>query len=110
MADMPDYPEWDDRDHDDFNLVLPFVSVESVGGPYHDSSFTAGFQVGEICGELKTRNIVATTYLILSPLHVQADLIGMKYGYKSDILHDDGEWTQIGFTRIDDWTIGESNG
>lgn len=101
MTAVPELPEWDDRDEEMRTLSMPFVCVESVGGPYHDGSFVAGFQLGEISEALRTRMIAATTYLILTPLQRQADLIGMKFGYTSDILIEDDEWTQIGFTRVD---------
>ena len=98
MSDTPEPPEWDDREYE---LVMPFVSVSSKGGPYSDESFTAGFQAGEISGKLSERVILATTFLIYSELISQVDLIAMRYGYSMEVLHREDPWAQVGVTRID---------
>lgn len=38
---MPDEP-------DEYALVMPFTVVASVGGPYDDDAFAAGFTAGRI--------------------------------------------------------------
>lgn len=100
---MPDKPEWDDRDGECFELVMPFLNVVSKGGKYEDESFTAGWQMGEIMASLKERHIAAATYLVFSELVEQVDLIAMKYGYAFDILHNDGTWAQVGVTRNNEY-------
>lgn len=99
--EVPERPEWDDRDEETFNLLMPFLPVESTGGPYEDTAFVAGYQAGQIDGQLVNKHIAATTYLVFSRLIGQIDLIAMRHGYKFDILHDDGTWAQIGVTRLD---------
>lgn len=98
---MPEKPEWDDRDEQQYDLVMPFLNVVSRGGKYEDEPFTAGWQMGEIMSALRERRIAATSYLVFSDLAEQVDLIAMKYDYTTDILHDDGTWAQIGVTRND---------
>jgi hypothetical protein len=41
---MPEKPEWDDRDEQQYDLVMPFLNVVSRGGKYEDEPFTAGWQ------------------------------------------------------------------
>lgn len=100
---IPDRPEWDDRDEITYRLVMPFTEVRSEGGPYDDLSFVAGFQMGQIDGKLTSmgqNSIAAATFLVFSQLKHQVDLIAMKHNYTSEVLHDDGEWAQIGVTRV----------
>ena len=98
----PEQPEWDDRQFK-FELLMPFLAVESKGGPYDDQAFTAGYQMGNINGLLEDRRIAATTFIIYQPLKEQADLIAMRFGYTMEVLHDDSEeWMQVGYTRIED--------
>lgn len=98
--DLPDGPEWDDRDEERFALVLPFIQVVSEGGLYDDLSFAAGFQMGEISGKLCNRELLVGTFLIYSTLIRQVDLIAMRYNYATEVLHDDDTWCQIGITRV----------
>lgn len=100
MTDLPENPEWDDRDGER-ELSLPFVCTKTEGGQYEDLSFVAGYQVGEISGQLFHRAIVVGTYLVYSDLCKQLDLVAMKHGYVFDVLNDDGVWAQVGFTRIE---------
>lgn len=95
----PERPEWDDRPEDHPSLILPFVAVVSEGGQYDDHGFTAGHQVGIIDGQLGSRLVAATTYLIYRDLVKQVDLIAMRHGYSCEVLNEDEEWVQVGFTR-----------
>lgn len=102
MSGIPERPDWDDRDEETFGLVMPFVAVVSKGGPYDDPSFVAGYQAGEINGKLESRRIAAATFLIYTTLIEQVDLIAMRHGYTSEVLHRDETWCQIGVTRNDE--------
>lgn len=82
-------------------LILPFKVVRGSGGRYCAVSFTAGFQCGEISSLLAPRTILATTKLIYRDLIEQCDLIAMQHGYSSEVLQQDSDWAQIGFTRND---------
>ena len=90
--------EYDDRERHE--LVMPFVVCSSVGGPYEDDAFVAGFSAGIIDTKLSTREIAATTGLFRTDLTPQIDLIAMRYGYHVDLLAEpeDG-WSHLGFTR-----------
>lgn len=92
--------EYDDREP--MSLVLPFVCVASVGGPYADEAFAAGWQAGTIAAKLADRRIAVMTEMVRTPLVEQLDLVAMDAGYSTDTLDvlDDG-WTHLGFTRVD---------
>lgn len=93
--------EYDDRGHHVDELVMPFTVVASVGGPYDDEAFAAGWAAGALDAELSTRTIAATTELIRTALIPQLDLIAMRYGYRLDVLIHQPAWSHIGFTRED---------
>ena len=95
MTDMPE----DDGEVDGRSLVMPFVVVESRGGPYADSAFVAGYECGWLDALLHSikpsgSSIQRWVYPALLP---QLDLIAMKHGMRVDVLeHDEsGEWTSI---------------
>lgn len=86
-----------------FSLVIPFTCVESVGGPYNDAAFAAGFDCGVIDGKLAAglddhEELPAT---VRTGLVGQLDLIAMRHGC---ILTTTGptrevdEWTHVTFT------------
>ena len=92
--------EYDDRERN-MELVLPFKCVRSVGGPYDDEAFVAGFAVGRLDGRLEPRTIVAMIDLFYEALVAQVDLVAMSHGYAADVLHVEDGWAHVGFTRSD---------
>lgn len=97
--------EYDDRDHSD-ELVMPFICVQSAGGPYDDRSFVAGFQLGGVQRALQIAGTLACTVLLYTEAVRQADLIAMAEGFKMDVLSvtSDG-WTHVGFTKVPDISV-----
>lgn len=100
-----------DYDHDGdggFELVLPFVSCASKGGPYDDKAFTAGFQAGRLDQRLavaaaaQINALSATVYTELLP---QVDLIAMNNGYTAKSVPCGPpyeSWSVAEFNRVAD--------
>lgn len=64
----------------EYELVMPFISCASRGGPYDDDAFVAGFQTGAVDALLAaglTPPPGRPYYKVLLP---QLDLIAMRYG------------------------------
>lgn len=86
---------------DQFEAVMPFICVESAGGPHNDRAFCAGYQMGEIDGQLSFRIYQRKAYQIYVELTAQADLVGMMHGYTCEVLSTDAEWAHIEFTKTE---------
>jgi hypothetical protein len=102
----------------DYEMVMPFVTVTSKGGPHDDDSYVAGFEVGEIHGELRTvHNFCGAlgsdkpSLTIAKTVHTanleQLDLVAMAHGFTMRTVGDQPgevasifeEWTHVEFTR-----------
>lgn len=72
-------------DNDDaYALVMPFVTVMSVGGPHEDAAYTAGYQMGMLAVSLRVMRDMGgdpTITLIHRSNLPQADLIAMNNGF-----------------------------
>lgn len=78
----------------EYALVMPFVVCQSVGGPYDDDAFVAGYQAGQIDAALKAGTAGDLSLTVRTDLLPQLDLIAMRHGY---IMTTDS-------TEIDEWT------
>lgn len=80
-------------------LVMPFVVVESTGGPYADAAFVAGYECGWIDAMLYALRPAGASLQrwVYPALLAQIDLIAMKHEMKMSVLeHDEsGEWVSI---------------
>lgn len=90
----------------EFELMLPFVVTRSHGGPYDDSSYVAGFELGQICGMLpyvdEMERPVHTTNLPC------LDLAAMREGFEITSREEiDDTWTQVKFERIGEGVVIE---
>jgi hypothetical protein len=93
----------------EFGLVMPFVTVQSKGGPHDDDSYVAGFQMGGLDANLKVAKTVSHSVLglIRAENRDQADLIAMKHGFNMRITTDTGTgWLGIVFTNADEVSEG----
>jgi len=91
----------------EYELFMPFIVVESQGGPYPDEAFVVGYELGLLDQELQTLAGVGPTRCGAVPtgryLHTlgvpQADLIAMRNGYTIDTSegHSDSTWTWVEF-------------
>jgi hypothetical protein len=84
-----------------FGMVMPFMCVESVGGPYADGPFVAGVTLGAIDRTLNPAPAQLEWY-VPTRLVSQLDLSAMRYGWRMEAEpwdeHPD-EWTFVRFTR-----------
>jgi hypothetical protein len=73
---------------DDGNLCLamPLVAAQSEGGPFEDTAFVAGWQIGGIDTTLKVGAAIgmtqSTPILVDKLLAKQLDLVALKHGYQ----------------------------
>ena len=99
-----------DQDDHDLELVIPFVIVESKGGPYQDESFVAGYQVGQIATQLEVTAAIGAPSLELPIVRrailPQLELHAMHHGFpvltvsEPTAAHIGGdEWCSVSFAR-----------
>ncbi len=85
-------------------LVMPFVTVQSVGGPHEDDAYVAGYQMGQLWVRLATAaaNELEFGHLtILAASRTQADLIAMHHGFTAEFGEFEGtsEYVDMSVTR-----------
>lgn len=91
--------EMSDGEHA-MELVMPFTCVTSVGGPYDDRAFAAGFQAGQIDRSLAAIAAVEGQGMyditVRTDLAPQLDLIAMRHGFTTDAEQDAAwpEWSR----------------
>lgn len=93
----------DDEEQVSHEMVMPFVSVASKGGPFDDAAFTAGYEMGlldAVLGHAYTFGLVDRT--LRAENRAQADLIAMRHGWRArfTVLESD-EWVGAEFLRLD---------
>lgn len=88
--------EYDDRE---LELALPFLCVQSKGGPFDDDSFVSGIQFGMLMSKLDNEHLMATTEMVHEALVPTLDLLAMKEGFVMTVLHETDGWAHVGFTR-----------
>lgn len=79
----------DDEDEDStrYGLVMPFLPVQSKGGPYDDAAFVAGYQMGLLDAQLGG-SIYDQGRAVYAALREQADLIAMRHGYIAEFTNE----------------------
>lgn len=84
-------------DDTEFGLLMPFVVVESKGGPYVDDAYVAGFEAGRIDGQLNVGPRRLTTLAHVGNLP-QLDLLAMNQGYAMTSVEPEGDgWATVTF-------------
>lgn len=83
----------------EFELVMPFVTVASAGGPHDDDAYTAGWQMGSLDAALASSVANRWHDSIRSDCRGQADLIAMKHGWAAEFEDSDGGWLHMTLTR-----------
>lgn len=88
---------------DEAELVMPFVTVASVGGPHDDASYAAGWSMGVLDTLIQSVASagVVDGLLVAAENRQQADLIAMRHGWQASFTEsDDGpEWLYMTLTR-----------
>jgi hypothetical protein len=83
----------------EYGLVMPFVSVASVGGPHDDQAYVAGWEMGMLDAELRYARPPLLDRVIHRSNCRQVDLIAMKYGYSSRVEDYDQQWSYLSLTQ-----------
>lgn len=74
----------DDEHESEYRLLMPFVVVQSVGGPYDDASYVAGWNLGYLDARLQFSPRQPVEVTINTSNRPQVDLVAMKHGYTLD--------------------------
>lgn len=83
------------------DLVMPFVTVASRGGPHDDNSYAAGYEMGTLDTFLKECHPATHSQNILTASKPQADLIAMHHGYKAEFtVTMQEEWTWLTLWKV----------
>lgn len=83
-----------------YEMVMPFVTVTSKGGPHEDEPYTAGWEMGGLYGRLEFSAVrYPFTQTIRTDSVPQADLIAMKFGYHmtASMSEEVPEWSLVLF-------------
>jgi hypothetical protein len=84
------------------DLVMPFVTVKSVGGVHEDSAYAAGWEMAQLNERLRLLGEKRVRATIRRENAPQADLIAMRYGYTgSTHATDADEWVELRLRRLD---------
>jgi hypothetical protein len=97
-------------DHEDYELLVPFVACSDHGGPFEPIPYTAGFEMGKFWQQCETMRSIgrpSMRCLIRRDNKAQADLIAMHFGMEclDEPIDDEfSEWLPIifGYDIIDD--------
>ena len=85
-----------DEDESGWVLVMPFVTVTSVGGPHDDDAYVAGWEMGKLDAFLEHTKPQSLAQTVRSDNVAQADLVAMRHGYTMTVEDSMVEgWTNI---------------
>jgi len=90
-----------DEQEPEYDLVMPFVTVASKGGPHDDESYVAGYAMGLLDARLSEGG-EAGPEVVRETCVAQADLLALKHGYtiESESSEADG-WVLVTFTQLE---------
>lgn len=72
-----------------YELIMPFLPVQSKGGPYDDAAYVAGYEMGKLDGDLAQAGAhEPLTITVHRDNQEQADLIAMRHGYSTEFRGD----------------------
>lgn len=83
-------------------LVMPFVTVASTGGPHDDAGYAAGWEMGALDAELRHSRPADLRRTVHSANIPQADLVAMNHGYIATAQALDDTWSELYLVRTDD--------
>lgn len=88
---------------EDDDLIYPFVSIASNGGPHDDESYVCGYEVGRIDAALSMlpQSVAVVRYLIHEANIQQIDLLAMHYGFTSHLGEVEDGWVTAALSRGD---------
>lgn len=93
------------EEHDDgevgYDLVMPFITVASKGGPHDDQAYVAGWEMGKLDEVLRTEPWPYETTIRTDNVP-QAELLAMKHEgqiqHRPDAIYGT-EWSHVRFFR-----------
>lgn len=87
-------------DHEDsYELVMPFVTVVSKGGPHDDASYVSGYQMGQLDIVLTIPFVHQHRTMTHTENVKQADLVALRHGFTMEVVGEDNIWTTLEFRR-----------
>ena len=90
-----------DPEEPGYELVMPFVTVASKGGPHEDQAYTAGWSMGALDALLEHQRPPVVEDTIRDDCMPQADRIAMRHGYSAVFEPTDvGGWEFMQLTRV----------
>lgn len=101
----------DESEEQQHELVMPFVNVTSVGGPFDDRAYCAGWEMGKLDVLLGQLRPSVHEQAVLTANATQADLLAMKHGYHAEFqvpedADADDTWRWMVATRNPEVTGG----
>lgn len=79
-----------DDEEPSYEMLMPFLPVQSKGGPYDDDAFAAGYQMGLLDAELGG-SVFDQGRPVYAQLREQADLIAMRHGFIAEFSGEEVE-------------------
>lgn len=92
MTDEPAYGE----------LIMPFVTVQSKGGPHEDNAYVCGWEMATLDAQISASQnwVTEANFTIRTENAAQADLLAMRYGYVATIEDSGVEgWSYLTITK-----------
>lgn len=89
----------EDEQDDGLELVMPFVTVATQGGPHEDGAYAAGWEMGALDAELEYAAPAVVERTIHATNDAQADLVAMKHGYRINLDDLGGGWSSLKLTK-----------
>lgn len=86
------------RGDDDVELGVPLIPVASQGGPYDDDAYMAGWEMGALAVELEYTRPPLLQRKVRRDNVRQADLLGMRYGYRVEVGEGVAGWVPLRLT------------
>lgn len=93
----------DENEYVDREMVMPFVTVASKGGPHDDDAYVAGYEMG-----LLEASLGVSRWLLVRTLRTdnlpQAELLAMRHGFQmeAETYSPAPEWTTVHLTPIEE--------
>ena len=86
-----------------YELIMPFLPVQSRGGPLDDNAYAAGFEMGALDAQLSLQHFpFPDVDITIHTVNIeQADLIAMRYGYAVELSTPDptNTWRHLKLRR-----------
>ncbi|MGW4127981.1 hypothetical protein [Amycolatopsis japonica] len=86
----------------DYELELPFLTVQSKGGPHEDVAYCAGWTMGHLDAVLEHHKPAMHEDTIYQDSVPQADIIAMRHGYRSHFVDGPDGWAFMTLIRVED--------